>query len=338
MPAGSLPTMSNIQLLFAPENIAFAETLAGALATQGYEVSADKNRPASAALVIWSPAAARSKPLLAAARHALSRRVLVPVALDEGAPPPSFDGVRPMDLGGWNGGEDDPRWRFVLDELALATRRGVEFIIGEAANDAAPVDGAKKKRPLSALRASIIEANRAHAPADHGCLSECEEPAGDAETAVEDGAETSALVNEVDRETDWEAERSEPEAVIDDLAPQQAAPEVEGDMQDETPSAATAAPQEQAPAPRAAADDDIFPDNSLYADDRPRPNPHIPAVALLAGAAMVAIIAAATAVVVVRFITPAPPPPPQVARVYPKVETIEPAPSAPAADLTDGGA
>ncbi|MEZ5920876.1 MAG: SUMF1/EgtB/PvdO family nonheme iron enzyme [Parvularculaceae bacterium] len=329
----ALPTMSNIQLLFAPENTAFAETLASALAAQGYEVSADKNRPASAALVIWSPAAARSKPLLAAARHALSRRVLVPVALDEGAPPPSFDGVRPMDLDGWNGGEDDPRWRFVLDELALATGRGVEFIVGEAANDAAPVGGAKKNRPLSALRASIIEANRAHAPADHGCLSECDEPAGDVETAAEDGAETYAPADEVDRETGWEAERSEPEAAIDDLAPQQAAQEVEGDMQDKTPSAATAAPQKHAPAPRASADDDIFPDNALYADDRPRPNPHIPAVALLAGAAMVAIIAAATAVIVVRFITPAAPPAPQVARVYPKVETIEPSQPAATADM-----
>jgi formylglycine-generating enzyme required for sulfatase activity len=32
-----------------------------------------------------------------------------------------------MDLAGWSGRDDDPRWRFVLDEIELAVRRGVDL-------------------------------------------------------------------------------------------------------------------------------------------------------------------------------------------------------------------
>jgi formylglycine-generating enzyme required for sulfatase activity len=128
--------MSKIQLLFAPENSGFAEKLATALAARGYEASAEAE-PASAAVVVWSPASSKSPPILSAARTALARRVLVPVAVGRTPPPPSFEHLWPMDLAGWTGKEDDPRWRFVLDEIELATRRGVE-ISTKAANDQTP--------------------------------------------------------------------------------------------------------------------------------------------------------------------------------------------------------
>ncbi|HBK90194.1 MAG TPA: hypothetical protein DDZ68_00840 [Parvularcula sp.] len=116
--------MSKVRLLFAPENTGFADTLASALALSGYDASTDDD-PAAAALVVWSQSSAVSKPILSAARSALARRVLVPVALGKTPPPPSFEHLWPMDLAGWNGRPDDPRWKFVLDELELATRRGV---------------------------------------------------------------------------------------------------------------------------------------------------------------------------------------------------------------------
>ncbi len=125
--------MSKVRLLFAPENTGFADKLASALAQSGYDPSTDDD-PADAALVIWSQASAASKPILSAARSALARRVLVPVALGKTPPPPSFEHLWPMDLAGWNGRPDDPRWKFVLDELELATRRGVVFRPA-AAND-----------------------------------------------------------------------------------------------------------------------------------------------------------------------------------------------------------
>lgn len=125
--------MSKVRLLFAPENTGFADKLASALAECGYDPSTEDD-PASAALVIWSQASAASKPILSAARSALAQRVLVPVALGKTPPPPSFEHLWPMDLAGWNGRPDDPRWKFVLDELDLATRRGV-LLRPAAAND-----------------------------------------------------------------------------------------------------------------------------------------------------------------------------------------------------------
>lgn len=147
--------MNKVRLLFAPENTGFADKLASALAQSGYDPTAEDD-PASAALVIWSQASAASKPILSAARSALARRVLVPVAFGKTPPPPSFEHLWPMDLAGWNGRADDPRWKFVLDELELATRRGVVFR-PIAANDhgeapsrrvAAPAPPAKE--PLAA--------------------------------------------------------------------------------------------------------------------------------------------------------------------------------------------
>jgi hypothetical protein len=117
--------MSRIRLLFAPENFAFAERIRAALEICGYETTTGE-RPASAVLVIWSPAAAASPAILASARQALAKRVLVPVALGKSPPPPSFEHLWPMDLSGWSGADNDPRWRFVLDEIELAVRRGVE--------------------------------------------------------------------------------------------------------------------------------------------------------------------------------------------------------------------
>ncbi|MDZ7629552.1 MAG: SUMF1/EgtB/PvdO family nonheme iron enzyme [Parvularculaceae bacterium] len=129
--------MSKVRLLFAPENTGFADKLASALAQSGY-ASSTEDDPAAAALVIWSNASASSKPILSAARSALARRVLVPVALGKTPPPPSFEHLWPMDLAGWNGRPDDPRWKFVLDELELATRRGVVFRPAAANDRGAP--------------------------------------------------------------------------------------------------------------------------------------------------------------------------------------------------------
>lgn len=141
--------MNRVRLLFAPENIGIAERIALALAESGYEADAS-DAPAVAALVIWSPAAAASPAILSAARAALARRVLVPVALNKAPPPPSFEHLWPMDLAGWNGKIDDPRWRFVLDEIELAVRRGVDLAPPSLATKAYPsTNAAPAARPVA---------------------------------------------------------------------------------------------------------------------------------------------------------------------------------------------
>lgn len=136
-----------IRLLFAPETEDFAARIERALTEVGYAVGREDG-VASAAIVIWSDAAGRSPEILSAARSALSRRVLVPVALGKAPPPPSFEHLWPMDLLGWAGGAEDPRWRFVLDEIELAVRRGVEIGFGATPTiqpvASAPIIAAKK--------------------------------------------------------------------------------------------------------------------------------------------------------------------------------------------------
>jgi len=180
------PFMSTVRLLFAPENTGFAEKLALALAESGYSVSNDDD-PTAAALVIWSQASSASKPILSAARSALARRTLVPVALGKTPPPPSFEHLWPMDLAGWNGRADDPRWKFILDELELATRRGVVFRPA-AANDrgAAP----ERAAAVKTARAPEMAATAASAPKPAPGLSQGAAPAAEPALFAEGRAET----------------------------------------------------------------------------------------------------------------------------------------------------
>lgn len=117
--------MSKVRLLFAPESVGIADRIAAALRSGGH-LPVGYDDACAAALVIWSPAACGSADIIAGARAALARRVLVPVALGKAPPPQSFEHLWPMDLSGWDGAVDDPRWKFVLDEIDLAVRRGVE--------------------------------------------------------------------------------------------------------------------------------------------------------------------------------------------------------------------
>ncbi|MEZ5896158.1 MAG: SUMF1/EgtB/PvdO family nonheme iron enzyme [Parvularculaceae bacterium] len=135
--------MTAVQLLFAPENKGVADKIAAGLASSGYTALSDGSAPAQAVIVIWSASGASSSRVIAGARAALAARILVPVAIGKTPPPPSFEHIWPVDLAGWAGNDDDPRWRFVLDEIELAVRRGVEFApsadeaAGEAAGEAA---------------------------------------------------------------------------------------------------------------------------------------------------------------------------------------------------------
>lgn len=114
-----------VRILFAPENRGVAVQIAVALGVAGHEAVLDGEGPANAAIVLWTPAAARSPAVIDCARQALAARVLAPVALGKTPPPPSFEHLSPMDLAGWSGDPADPRWRFILEELEIALRRNI---------------------------------------------------------------------------------------------------------------------------------------------------------------------------------------------------------------------
>lgn len=131
--------MGEICILHAPETWEFSRHAAAALAGEGHSVfrretgAAVADDPnADAVVVVWSPAILAAPEMLDAARRALARRILVPISLGGVEPPSSFAHVLPIDLSGWQGDRNDPRWQFVHDEVDLAVRRN------EAAAESAP--------------------------------------------------------------------------------------------------------------------------------------------------------------------------------------------------------
>jgi len=183
--------MSKIRILHAPENAAFAEKVADALHAHDFSAVLDTGagagdldpRDEAAVIVIWSPHAVVAPHIIAEARDALARRMLVPVAVGRISPPASFEHVWPMDLAGWTGKADDPRWNFVLEEIGLAARRAEaarsssladEFEDGSDFSDADYAEDADKPVELARQDASATAHDRGAAQVDFN-----REPAAD---------------------------------------------------------------------------------------------------------------------------------------------------------------
>lgn len=127
--------MAHVCILYAVENQAFASKLERVLhemdhAVSRREVDADSCAILGAAggepdamVVIWSTQSIQSPTVIAEAREAVARRTLTPVAIGKIEPPASFQHLWPIDLSGWTGALEDPRWRFVTDEINLSIRR-----------------------------------------------------------------------------------------------------------------------------------------------------------------------------------------------------------------------
>lgn len=123
--------MSAISVLHAPRDEALGKKIAQALSHRGHAPrrlngdphTGDLGLSDDAAIIIWSSAATRLARLHQQAREALIRGALIPVAIGGAPAPEGFEGLAPVDLSGWSGDENDPRWRFVLEEIDLAAER-----------------------------------------------------------------------------------------------------------------------------------------------------------------------------------------------------------------------
>jgi len=123
--------MSVISVLHAPRDEALGRKIADALSRHGHaprRISGDPHMgdlalADNAAIVIWSAAAAKLERLHQQARDALERGALIPVVVGGSPAPTGFEELAPVDLTGWPGDDKDPRWRFVLDEISIATQR-----------------------------------------------------------------------------------------------------------------------------------------------------------------------------------------------------------------------
>ncbi|CAK9039356.1 Formylglycine-generating enzyme (FGE) (C-alpha-formylglycine-generating enzyme 1) (Sulfatase-modifying factor 1) [Durusdinium trenchii] len=123
--------MPAVSVLHSPRDEALGEKIADALARQGHKtrclgedpLSGDLMLEDGAAIVIWSNATAKLARLHVQAREALERGALIPVTVGGARAPTGFETLQPVDLSGWGGDENDPRWRFVLEEISLASQR-----------------------------------------------------------------------------------------------------------------------------------------------------------------------------------------------------------------------
>ena len=142
--------MAHVCILYAVENQAFASKIERVLHEMGHAVSrreVDEDTCAilgaaggdpDAMVVIWSNKSIASPTVIAEAREAVARRTLTPVAIGKIEPPASFQHLWPIDLSGWTGALEDPRWRFVTDEINLSIRRsemGFDDVALEAFKD-----------------------------------------------------------------------------------------------------------------------------------------------------------------------------------------------------------
>ena len=141
--------MAPIFLLHSPRDDGVGERIARALLISGYAVrreresaETDEDTGDSPTIVVWTRAAVEDADLLDRAREALSARSLIPIAIGGARPPAEFAQPEPVDLTGWNGDAEDPRWRFVMDEIAIFAQRDLLSGQTDEADDASVrVDG-----------------------------------------------------------------------------------------------------------------------------------------------------------------------------------------------------
>ncbi|NOX84019.1 MAG: SUMF1/EgtB/PvdO family nonheme iron enzyme [Alphaproteobacteria bacterium] len=123
--------MSVISVLHAPRDQVLGRKIADALSRYGHAPRRISGDPCTgdlaladnAAIVIWSTAALKLARLNEQARDAFRRGALIPVAVGGASAPSGFDALAPVDLSGWSGDDNDPRWRFVLEEINIAAQR-----------------------------------------------------------------------------------------------------------------------------------------------------------------------------------------------------------------------
>ncbi len=246
--------MTAISVIHAPTDSVMGERIAAALRRGG--VTAHRINDISpagdgewrrgeadegAAIVLWSkssimPARSRDR-----ARAALERGALIPVAVGGAHAPAEFKNLTPVDLTGWNGDENDPRWRFVIEEINLAAKRTMlkdgavwpdqnppqQNEAGETA-DAAPQDPAPHEESLDAA-SETAEADLSE-PEDAPSLDEIDAAPDEPEVPVlpEQAQEEETLASSFPAQASGEISQPSPEPE-EDFEP---APEEEASAQE----------------------------------------------------------------------------------------------------------
>lgn len=122
---------SYVSILHAPTHGEIGASIARLLAEKGYDLAYDDynydvvelTAMDAATVIIWSPTIANDDKAMDKARRAMAHGSLIPVCVDRYRSPGEFADLKPIDLSGWSGIHEDPRWRFLLDEVELCQQR-----------------------------------------------------------------------------------------------------------------------------------------------------------------------------------------------------------------------
>ena len=91
---------------------------------EGFDAEIEREvTSASCVVVCWTPEALKSVYVKAEAKKGLERDALVPVMLQPCTLPVPFNGVDTIDLTGWHGAADDPRWERALSTVIRRVER-----------------------------------------------------------------------------------------------------------------------------------------------------------------------------------------------------------------------
>lgn len=131
--------MADVFLSYAREDHARAAQVAEGLVAGGYDVFWDVEIPpgatwsdfledklsnCKAAIVLWSKTSTASQWVREEARLAKDRAKLIPVMIDDAAPPFGFGEIQAANLSAWNGEADNAQWKLLLAGVARAVGAG----------------------------------------------------------------------------------------------------------------------------------------------------------------------------------------------------------------------
>lgn len=158
--------LASIFLSYARDDAARAKALATVLERAGHKVWWDRHisggseysdeieaalKDADVVLVLWSRASVRSAWVRDEAAEGRDSGRLVPVLLDDSAPPLGFRQVQSIPIAGWSARGNPPNWQELLK--AVAARAGVSGADAEPASDARP-----RRRPIVIAGIALLAA------------------------------------------------------------------------------------------------------------------------------------------------------------------------------------